>query len=151
MIIDLSSPDPGLYQRLRKITEYLGALGVVFPAVMVIQAVLTAYLVLNRSKTSLPDSVLILIIGVAALAVAIAFTFDAFRKEGDLLFSQISDDFQEKGGSRHPGYARYRSLLRDFAQSSELPLLPVRSGPFIYLVFSLGILLVQFWLISSRP
>lgn len=76
--------------------------------------------------------------------------YDRLRKKGDVIFEEISDEFQwyirkgnyvnVKEGTPQEGPAlRARVLLRTFATTANLPLAPGKYGPGIYFLINAGL------------
>ena len=81
----------------------------------------------------------------ALFALLLSVVFEGRRKEGDVLFKEISDElqwyvrFQKKdkidispSTPEHRPDLQARLALRAFAQSSDLPLVPGKYGPLAY-------------------
>jgi hypothetical protein len=102
------------------------------------------------------------VIAVSAFqALILAALFESRRKEGDVLFKELSDEFQwyirfgrdkkaanDAAPDHRPGLEA-RLALRSFAQGSDLPLAPGAYGPLLYAL--INILSVAFVAVSLLP
>lgn len=97
---------------------------------------------------------LLLLAGSVTASVVFAIMFESVKKRGDAVFKELSDELQwhvrfEKvrdpfppasPPESRPGLST-RVALREFALSTDLPLIPGRYGPGIYVAINLIILL----------
>jgi hypothetical protein len=91
----------------------------------------------------------------AFIALVLAVHFETIRKRGDILFKEISDEIQwnlrfsdsestDTAPHKRPQF-NARLTLRSFAQASDLPLIPGRYGPLMYVLIDLvSVLLAVF-------
>jgi len=90
------------------------------------------------------------------IALAIAVVYESWRKQGDALFEEISDELQwnirgtrllqDKSLAEERPALQARVILRAFARASDLPLIPGRLGPAVYVVVNLLIPVLLFLL-----
>jgi hypothetical protein len=90
--------------------------------------------------------------GCAIAALLCAVVHEISRKQGDVLFEEISDEVQWRVRSQgHEKIAPERPLLdvrvtlRSFAHASDLPFIPSRFGAAIYVAINILILLSVSW------
>jgi hypothetical protein len=140
---------------LRMVTRRLRLLGLVivlFTVGSVLEALILplfpGYDLTNRSLALMAAS-----LAVAALALIILY--DRTRRRGEALFEEISDEFQwyiarptTKGGVTPP--LDVRVVLRTFAKTSDLPIVPGRFGPAIYATVNIVAALITVFLLSGR-
>lgn len=102
-------------------------------------------------------------VGTLLLSAVLAIRFESFKKRGDVLFKELSDELQWHvrfetgsdpfGKDRPPPESRpglnTRVVLREFAQSTDLPLIPGRYGPGLYVAINLMIMVGDFILGQS--
>ena len=99
-----------------------------------------------------------ILIGVIVLSAAF---HDAMRRRGDVLFEEVSNELHWGGkessdvtGSEAKHSDRptldARITLRSFAYASDLPLIPGKFGPGIYIVVNLFFLFLS-WFLYSHP
>lgn len=131
-------------ERLRKLSHW-------FPLFSLAEAIgLAAMVVLRSGDFGLlrreADMTMFLVLSTAvaltAVAIMVAVRFDTERKQGDDLFSAISDELQHSG---QPSLD-VRLTLRRFLRSTEAPLLPSRSGAFVYVLVCVALSTLQVWL-----
>jgi hypothetical protein len=81
----------------------------------------------------------------AALALVTVLTHEHLRKAGDALFEEISDEFQRRFKSSDPTgeYSEARKALRAFSATTDLPLIPGKWGPVIYVLANLLPLVIE--------
>jgi hypothetical protein len=111
---------------------------------------------------------LVLIAASALQALLISVFFESRRKQGDVLFKEISDELQwhvrfereknvkaslaptivSQAPEHRPGFDA-RLVLRSFAQTSDLPLVPGAYGPLVYAV--INIVSIAFTAVSLLP
>lgn len=126
----------------------LQRMGILFPLVLFGQAVGLAMMMI-QGRGHPPDTVgtmkvfALLNLLTAAAGVVAAFRFDNERKRGEDLFSVVSDELQH---SPQPGID-VRLTLKRFVHSTEVPLLPIRSGLFTYVLLYVAAWLLQVWLL----
>jgi hypothetical protein len=77
--------------------------------------------------------------------VLLALSFESFRKRGNALFEELSDEFQWHLGSEKKLFDKIgptrppielRVTLRSFLSATDLPLAPGRFGPLIYTIIN---------------
>lgn len=118
-------------------------------------------LVLSLSlRTTLNEKILTtkIVFLIPALAALLSVgLYETFRREGDALFEEISDELEWDIRSRRisakmpqekPELA-VRTVLRKFARASDLPLIPGRFGPAIYAGLNLLLGILQVYLLFS--
>jgi hypothetical protein len=98
----------------------------------------------SYAASTLSELLLILSALATLVALMLAVKFESKRKLGDVLFKEASDDLQWRSrfgdataslGDRPDIGARI--ALRSFAETTDVPLVPGRFGPLIYLLFNL--------------
>ncbi|HXQ72190.1 MAG TPA: hypothetical protein VN844_16965 [Pyrinomonadaceae bacterium] len=89
------------------------------------------------------------------IAVVAIVRYETLRKRGDALFEEISDELQwnlrqnvTETIARERPELNARVALRSFARATDLPLIPGRYGPVIYVAINLVILFVGYYLLS---
>lgn len=96
---------------------------------------------------------------IALVNLMLAVFFESYRKRGESLFEEISDEFQWHLGRREFGESNYsqprpptdvRIILRDFTRAGDLPLVPGRLGPAIYVALNIAIPAVLLSLFMSN-
>ena len=102
----------------------------------------------------------LIVAGLTAINIMVAVMFDMLRKRGEVIFEEVSDEFQwyvgrtesstmERPGPR-PDFA-VRLVLRDFARAGDLPLARGRNGPATYVVVNIFVLfLLAYEILSLR-
>lgn len=90
----------------------------------------------------------------ALLASYGAGMYEVWRKRGDALFEEVSDEMEwnirgarlSEGGTiaRERPNIEVRATLRTFARASDMPFIPGRLGPAIYIAVNLVLLFVSF-------
>ena len=91
------------------------------------------------------------LVGLAVLFAII--NFESSRKQGNALFEEISDELQwlpvkKETESNLPEYRpniEVRLILRSFVQCVDLPLIPGRFGPILYVIINV-ILMITAWI-----
>ena len=131
-------------------TNFLTKLGIIIPLAVLGQLGLLALTIIVRSSQSFgnnrSENLLMLIIlgfGIIILVLTFAIAFDRVRRNGEDLFSEISDEFQELPS------LDVRLLMRQFNRSIQLPLLPMKGGLFIYVLISLALFFINVWFYSN--
>ncbi len=93
----------------------------------------------------LPPAIVVALL-LASAVLIIATSFERLRRFGDVLFLEISDELQwniratemragESAASERPKL-HVRIALRSFARASDLPLIPGKFGPAIYIAIN---------------
>ena len=133
-------------------TNFLTNLGLIIPLAVLGQLGLLVLTIIVRSSQSFgnnrSENLLMLIIlgfGIIILVLTFAIAFDRVRRNGEDLFSEISDEFHEMG----PPSLDVRLLMRQFVRSIQLPLLPTKGGLFIYVLISLALFFINVWFYSN--
>ena len=103
----------------------------------------------GRSLRSTYQFLLTAVIMSVSCAIILVSIYEYLRKKGDVLFEEISDELRwdvsgkSVSGAEKPAL-EIRVTLRSFARAADLPLVPGKFGPVLYVLFNLTILLVQF-------
>ncbi|MBN2209174.1 MAG: hypothetical protein JW759_07750 [Candidatus Coatesbacteria bacterium] len=103
---------------------------------------------------------LVLALFLASAVLIIATYFERLRRIGDVLFLEISDELQwniratemragESAASERPKLD-VRIALRSFARASDLPLIPGKFGPAIYVAINILIAAMVPWFYPGR-
>lgn len=77
------------------------------------------------------------------MTLIMIYIYESFRKKGDVLFEEISDELEwnvknhpeNQGGNERPEI-NARISLRSFVKTTDLPFIPGKFGPAFYLVFN---------------
>ena len=139
--------------------RHLGMMAFIFTPASLVSLVATLFVrwSFNGFSAMLAMNILSLILIVSALVAAVMFEIN--RKEGDALFEEISDELQweeqlmryyQKLADAEPTegrpFADVKIILRSFARAADLPIIPGKFGPAVYVAASLIMLLIQLWL-----
>lgn len=145
-------------ERFNHITNRLRVLGLTCAFLSFINLIHTLWRIVIRSRY---------IEELAICSVTMLFTvlicivlFDFLRKKGDVLFEEISDELQwgvyndverksdkedypvlERSAEERPRL-HVRIVLRSFSRAADLPLVPGRFGPAIYLLINIVLALI---------
>jgi hypothetical protein len=76
---------------------------------------------------------------VTFVAVSLIVYQDIQRRKGNVIYEEISDEFQREGALPSGKSLEARLILRSFVHSSELPLAPGRYGPLIYFLVNIAV------------
>jgi hypothetical protein len=138
---------------LSSIGHHLRFSGLQLVVVTVATLVLVAGLITRI--LALQDQIgLMCVAGLVVASIALAIRFESLKKRGDVLFRELSEELQwhvrfdkgrEKSRESRPAAESRPALsarvaLREFAQSVDLPLIPGRYGPSIYVAINLVLL-----------
>lgn len=136
---------------LEMITTQLGTLGLVAAVATTLNVLVVMTYPFYRGSM-IGEHVAILSAGITLVCCVCVVLFEMRRKRGDAIFHEISDEFQwniraeyaakEERASKRPRF-RYRVVLRDFVQSSDLLLTPGRFGPLIYIAVNFAIVVAS--------
>lgn len=144
----------GNLRRICHLLHYLGLQVVIFTFANILLLAIS----LGRS---LPSFVTLLIPFVATMACAIIIWFERIRRSGDTLFEEISDELQwhvrhddpkasHSAARSRPDFS-VRVALREFARLSDLPVIPGRFGPSIYIAVNVIVSFFALVLLYGRP
>ncbi len=84
----------------------------------------------------------------AISAVVAVVRFEYWRKFGGVLFDEIADELQwdvrsqyanEEAVERKPPSLQFRIALREFARSTDVPLVPGKFGPMVYAIVNVAV------------
>jgi hypothetical protein len=93
----------------------------------------------------------LLTIAICLLGFIIIMLFELLRRQGDVLFEELSNELQwggnvaSKGPVEKPRISE-RIILRSFVQASDLLLVPGRFGPAVYGLMFLALALTAFFI-----
>ncbi len=76
---------------------------------------------------------------VTCVAISLIVYQDIQRRKGNVIYEEISDEFQREGSLPSVQSLEARLILRSFVHSSELPLAPGRYGPLIYFLVNVAV------------
>lgn len=150
------SPEPAdldsSLDKLSRMTSRLSQLGLLLAAITGVNVLFCLFL--SMSGIRFADR-LMLTATLALPAFILAGYFERLRKIGDVLFLEISDELQwnirskemrsEESAARERPKLDVRITLRSFARASDLPLIPGKFGPAIYIAINVLIAVVVPW------
>jgi hypothetical protein len=152
---DESSLDHAL-RKLEYLTRILRMTGLYVFTSTVFCLVLSFLTILRIAPTmAIFKIILYLAIGFGGVSLVLVIFYESYRKQGEALFEEISDELQwhirfvgdnEKRSTSdvRPGLEA-RVVLRFFARATDLPLVPGRFGPAVYVMVNIVALLAAGW------
>lgn len=147
--------------RLSKISRLMKMISFFIGYLTLMNFVLLATILIVKSSLPANEEVIAkafsLLLAPASLLLVLIYARQ--RKDGDSLFEEISDELEwnirsqraSRPSSKESPALAARLQLREFVEVSDLPLVPGRFGPAIYLGTNLLLLLVQQYFFSIRP
>lgn len=84
------------------------------------------------------------------LVLAALYFYESTRKHGEVLFEEISDELEwyvdnkfGKKSSSHRPEINSRILLRSFIKTTDLPFISGKSGPAVYLILNITLIIIS--------
>ena len=155
------TPDPlsGPLAILKRMTMYLRRSAIVAFMLTSLNCFLTLLCVI---RLYVYPGVLLVNASSLFVALLILVLYERLRKRGDALFEEISDEFQSYialGGTEEKVASTdyrpplgWRVVLRSFARTTDLPLVPGKFGPAVYAAINMALAILQaYFLFVRRP
>jgi hypothetical protein len=146
-----------LHKRLRRCGAWLvrcASTGLIVTVMMLLYTALAALLSSPGLETRHEQVMILIALGVlsctAMLTVSVAVWFDRIRREGDVVYAELSDAAQGLHAIKHvdemeDAIREIRLALRRFDTVTDAPLVPGRAGPAVYVLVNLLMLAFAWW------
>ena len=149
--IDHDSPGKPSLMFLRRIKNSLRILGVIISLATLLHVSLLLLLIFIFKGGRIKEEWVFGYLFIAFIIFVCIIFYENLRKKGEAIFEEISDElhwfiaYREKEpnniSQKRPEF-EIRVLLRSFAKTTDLPLIPGKFGPAIYMVINIAIIIL---------